>query len=85
MTKFCKDCKYFCPRWNAPPSCMNAVTGVDLVHGSLQWRECAQERMDHNPCGSAGTLFEPKKPLTPPPTTERIKTRSYEWSKTFWK
>jgi len=85
MTKFCKDCKYFIQRFRSPPSCIKAIVGVDVVYGNEEWRECSNERLDHNPCGPDGKNFEPKKPLTPPPTTEKIKTRSYEWFKTFWK
>ena len=87
MTKFCKDCKYFCPRYHSPPSCTNAVIGTDIVYGTQEWRECSQERLGslNNRCGPEGKNFEPKKPLTPAPTTEYAKTRSYSWFKTFWK
>lgn len=85
MTKLCRNCKYFIEQYNSEPVCKNAVASVDPVWGAIKLRECHQERMDHNPCGSSGAMFELKNPLTPPPTTETIKTRGYSWFKTFWK
>lgn len=86
MTNFCKDCKYFCPGWDSPPSCVNAVTGTDVVYGTQEWRDCSQERSESlgNRCGPEGKNFEPKKPLTKPPTSETIKA-GYQRFKTFWK
>ena len=89
MTKFCKDCKHFCPRWQSPPSCTNAVIGTDIVYGTQEWRECSQERLEslNNRCGPEGKNFEPRKPLTEPPTSETIETikAGYQRFKTFWK
>lgn len=82
MTKFCKDCKHFIERYDSEPVCRMAVVSTDPVWGAIKFRECRQERMDHNPCGSAGTLFEPKKPLISSSTNKTILDRIEDW---FWR
>ena len=86
MTKFCKDCKHYSQRFLAgKPVCMLVTEEVNLVYGYKLYQECSAARLAYNSCGPEGKNFEPKKPLTPPPTSETIKTRSYDWFKTFWK
>ena len=56
-----------------------------MVTGEYYFQYCHDMRSSFGMCKSEGVFFEPKKQLTPPPTSETIKTRSYDWFKTFWK
>ena len=83
MTKFCKDCKHKVSTFTNP-ECKLEVTEVNYVYGFENHLECSQARLKYSSCGPEGKNFEPKKPLTNPPTFETIKS-SYQRFKTFWK
>ncbi len=84
MTKFCKDCKYYtCSNFDHPRC--NSQSQPNMVTGEYYFQYCHDMRSSFGMCKSEGVFFEPKKQLTPPPTSETIKTRSYDWFKTFWK
>lgn len=84
MTKFCKDCKYYNSFPDAPYCSHELSKGKpDMVSGVYFYKTCGSMRVLR--CGEKAQYFEPKKQLTPPPTSETIKTRSYDWFKTFWK
>ena len=85
MTKFCKDCKYYKRILGEPSSCLNKVAYISVVEGWVSYAYCLQERGVLESCGPEGRNFEPKKPLTPHPTSETIRARCYDWFKTFWK
>lgn len=86
MTKFCKDCKHKVFAFTNP-ECKLEVVDVNLVYGFQNYLECSQARMEYGSCGPEGKNFEPKKPLTEPPTSETIETikAGYQRFKTFWK
>ena len=87
MTKFCKDCKYYtCSNFDNPRcSNANSQSQPNMVTGEYYSQYCHDMRSSFGMCKSEAIFFEPKKPLTPPPRTEYVKTRSYSWFKTFWK
>ena len=89
MTKFCKDCKYYKDhRGYAAAVCLHtsSQTSPILVTGEFYYSSCKdQRRTIAGCCTEQAIFFEPKKPLTPPPTTEYVKTRSSSWFKTFWR
>lgn len=87
MTKFCKDCKHYKDH-RGYPLCLHTSgqTHPNLVTGDFYYSSCKDHRRAiAGCCTEQAIFFEPKKPLTPPPTSETIKTRSYDWFKTFWK
>jgi len=86
MTKFCKDCKYYkCSNFDHPRCCNDNSLQPNLVSGEYYFQYCHDMRSGIGMCKSEAIFFEPKKPLTPPPTSETIRARCYNWFKTFWK
>jgi len=85
MTKFCKDCKYYKDH-RGYPLCLHtsSQTPPNLVTGDFYYSSCNDMRFAFGRCTEQAIFFEPKKPLTPPPTTEYVKTRSSNWFTIFW-
>jgi len=86
MTKFCKDCKYYKDnRGYALCLHTSSQTHPNLVTGDFYYSSCNDQRFAFGRCTEQAIFFEPKKPLIPPPTSETIRARGYNWFKTFWK
>ena len=56
--KFCIDCRYSKPTNDSEVYLCTAESKINLVTGERQYKYCSVMRMEFQPCGLSGKLYE---------------------------